>query len=108
LAVRLRQIAPVALVFGLTIVGFVVARLLVEHDAQRDSERRAEVLPWIIVAAGLGAAALTAALGRHAARRARAQAEVDRVFMLSRDLIAVASFDGYFTRVNPAAERILG
>ncbi|HEV7752649.1 MAG TPA: PAS domain S-box protein [Baekduia sp.] len=68
----------------------------------------ATVLPWIIVAAGLVLAALAGALGVNAARRAKAQDELDRVFTLSSDMIAVADFDGYFTRVNPAAERILG
>ncbi|HKC29480.1 MAG TPA: GAF domain-containing protein [Jatrophihabitans sp.] len=68
----------------------------------------AAVLPWIILAAGLVLAALAAALGVSAARRARAQQEVDRIFMLSSDLITVANFEGYFTRVNPAVERTLG
>jgi PAS domain S-box-containing protein len=68
----------------------------------------AAVLPWIVLAAGFVLAALAAALGVSAARRARAQEELDRIFTLSSDLIAVANFDGYITRVNPAAERILG
>jgi len=68
----------------------------------------AAVLPWIILAAGFVLVGLAAALGVSAARRARAQEEVDRIFTLSSDLIAVANFDGYFTRVNPAVERILG
>jgi PAS domain S-box-containing protein len=41
--VRPRQIAPVALVLGLTVAGFFGARLLVERDARRDSEHRADV-----------------------------------------------------------------
>ena len=65
-------------------------------------------LPWLILAAGLVLAALAGALGVNAARRAKAQADLDRIFRLSSDLIAVANFDGRFTRVNPAAERILG
>jgi PAS domain S-box-containing protein len=68
----------------------------------------AAVLPWIILAAGLVLAALAGALGVNAARRARAQDELDRIFNLSSDLIAVADFDGHFTRVNPAVEQILG
>jgi PAS domain S-box-containing protein len=68
----------------------------------------AVVLPWSILAAGLVLAGLAAALGINAARRARTQEEVDRIFTLSTDLIAIADFNGYFTRVNPAAERILG
>src|SRR6185369_9350735 len=43
-----------------------------------------------------------------AARRARAQEELDRIFTLSPDLIAVADFHGHFTRVNPAVEQVLG
>jgi PAS domain S-box-containing protein len=66
------------------------------------------VLPWVILAAGLVLAALAGALGVNAARRARAQDELDRIFTLSPDLITVADFDGHFTRVNPAVEQILG
>jgi PAS domain S-box-containing protein len=66
------------------------------------------VLPWIILAGGLLLAALAGALGVIAARRARAQEDLDRIFTLSPDMITVADFDGRFTRVNPAVERILG
>jgi PAS domain S-box-containing protein len=66
------------------------------------------VLPWIVVAGGLVLAALAGALGVNRARRARAQDEIDRIFNLSSDLIAVADFEGHFTRVNPAVEQILG
>ena len=68
----------------------------------------AAVLPWVILAGGLLVVALVGALGLNAARRARAQEELDRIFTMSQDLIAVADFDGRFTRVNPAAEEILG
>jgi PAS domain S-box-containing protein len=68
----------------------------------------AKILPWVILAGGLIVVALGAALGLNAARRARAQEELDRIFTLSQDLIAVADFDGRFTRVNPAAKEILG
>jgi PAS domain S-box-containing protein len=66
------------------------------------------LLPWIVLTGGLVLAVLAAALGLIAARRARAKEELDRIFTLSPDLIAVADFDGHFTRVNPAASEILG
>jgi PAS domain S-box-containing protein len=68
----------------------------------------AAVLPWIILAAGVLLAALAGALGVNAMRRARAQEELDRIFTLTPDLITVADVDGYFTRVNPAVEQVLG
>ena len=68
----------------------------------------AAILPWVILAGGLVVAGLAGALGLNAARRARAQQELDRIFTLSQDLITVADFDGRFTRVNPAATEILG
>src|SRR5918996_2829819 len=71
-------------------------------------EGAAAGLPWIILAAGLVLAALAAALGVSAARRATAQADLDRIFNLSPDLIAVADFEGHFKRVNPAVEQVLG
>jgi PAS domain S-box-containing protein len=66
------------------------------------------LLPWIILAAGLVLAALAGALGVTAARRARAKAEVDRIFRLSADLITVTGFDGFWKRVNPAFKTLLG
>ena len=68
----------------------------------------AGVLPWIILAAGVVLAGFAGALGLNAGRRAKAQGELDRIFNLSSDLIAVADLEGKFKRVNPAFERTLG
>jgi PAS domain S-box-containing protein len=68
----------------------------------------AAVLPWIILAGGLTLAALVGALAVISGRRAKAKAEVDRLSAISPDMIVVAGFDGYFKRVNPAFEALLG
>jgi hypothetical protein len=61
-------------------------------------------VPWLILAAGLVLAALAGALGVNSTRRAKAHADYDRLFKLSRP-DPVADFEGRFTRVNPAVER---
>jgi PAS domain S-box-containing protein len=46
-------------------------------------------------------------IGLFYARR-RAEEELDRFFSLSLDLFCVVAFEGYFRRVNPAWQRVLG
>ncbi len=62
-----RRIALLALVVGLTMAGFLGARLLGERDARRDSEHQAEVAAAQIHARLADAASLAASLGRYMA-----------------------------------------
>ena len=61
---RLRHIAPIALVLGLAVAGFIVARVLAEHDARRDAEHRAEVAAAQIRGRVAQAVSLTESLRR--------------------------------------------
>jgi PAS domain S-box-containing protein len=47
-------------------------------------------------------------IDRFDTRRRRAEQEIHRLFTFSQDLLCVAGFDGYFKRLNPAWEQVLG
>src|SRR6266508_2361469 len=63
---------------------------------------------WLVLATGLALAAVTVALAVTTQRRRRATREVERYFTLSPEMVIFAGFDGYWKRVNPAVEAVLG
>ena len=52
--------------------------------------------------------ALAALLGTFVDRRRKLEAEINRYYDASLDMLATADMNGYFRRVNPAWERVLG
>ena len=93
---RLRLIALVLLVIAVIAGAFAVSRI----ESVRDGV--------LVLAGGLALAAVTGALGVTTERRRRATREVERYFTLSPEMVIVAGFDGYWKRVNPAVEAVLG
>ena len=59
-----RHIARIALFLALTVVGFIIARVLAERDLRRDSDRRAEVATVQIHGRIAQAASVTESLRR--------------------------------------------
>src|SRR5262245_38410913 len=94
--VRVRLIAVVLLVVAAAAGGFVLTRTDSSGDA------------WLVLATGVALAAVTGALAVTTERRKRATREMDRYFALSPEMVVVAGFDGYWKRVNPAFEAVLG
>ena len=68
----------------------------------------AATLPWVALAWAPAAGLIALLVARGVMRRREAEREVERLFELSLDLLAVTGLDGYLRRVNPAFERTLG
>ncbi len=93
---RLRLLVPVSFMIVAIAGAFVLTRMDSEADA------------WLVLATGLALAAATAALAVTTQRRRHATREVERYFTLSPEMVILAGFDGYWKRVNPAVEAVLG
>ena len=93
---RLRLIAPVLLVIAVTAAAFALTRAESHRDAQ------------LVLAGGLAFAAVTGAFVAVMDRRRRAMRETERFFALSPEMVILAGFDGYWKRVNPSVEAVLG
>jgi len=94
--VRLRLIALVLLVIAATAAGFVLTRV----DSSRDA--------WLVFGTGLALAAVTGVLALTRGRHRTAIPEVERYFTLAPEMVILAGFDGYWKRVNPTVEAVLG
>lgn len=85
-------------------------QLLVKRGLQ--AHKDAMLTQWVILLGGVLACCIVALalfkLRRDLAARALAETELDRTYSLAQDLLCVASADGYFKRVNPAVQVILG
>ena len=79
--------------------------IAVVRRGDADRSLRDEVL---VLVGGLALAAVTGALAVTTERRRRAMREVERYFTLSPEMVILAVFHGYWKRVNPAVESVLG
>ena len=94
--------------FGLALLLFVAILIAAYFSLARGSS----VGDVLIVGASVIALVLLLlsllALRRDVAGRGRAEAQLDRFFDLSLDFLVISSVEGYFKRVSPAVEQVLG
>jgi PAS domain S-box-containing protein len=94
--VRLRLIALVLLVIAGTAAGVVLTRV----DSSRDA--------WLAFATALALAAVTGVVALTRGRQSHVMPEVERYFALAPEMVVLAGFDGYWKRVNPTVQAVLG
>ena len=84
--------------------------LLRARDGEaRASSRRTKILLLVGMVAAIGMVlGAFLLLLRELKERARAEEEVNQFFNISADLLCVSGTDGYFKRVNPMWEKVLG
>jgi PAS domain S-box-containing protein len=80
----------------------------IEADFRTKDGRRVPVIGNATCHFEGGSLVATRGIFRDVTRRRQIEAERDRFFNLSLDLLCVAGTDGYFKQVNPAFERALG
>jgi PAS domain S-box-containing protein len=66
------------------------------------------LLPWLALVWPIAVALVAYLVGNAVVRRRRAEQDAERIFDFSLDMIGTVGLDGYFKRVNPAFERVLG
>ena len=84
--------------------------LLRQRQAEAEASNRNSLVTLAagtVISAGL-LLAVFIALRREIAERRRTEAERDRFFTLSLDMLCIASADGFFKRVNPSFTQTLG
>jgi PAS domain S-box-containing protein len=94
--VRLRLIVLVLLLIAGTAAGFVLTRV----DSSRDA--------WLVFGTSLALAAVAGVLALTRDPPRQAMPEVERYFTLAPEMVILAGFDGYWKRVNPMVEALLG
>jgi PAS domain S-box-containing protein len=101
-------IVLLALRFGLRggLAGALLALALLAGEALTDAGVSITGTGYLI--RGMAALLLGTVLGAFVDERGRLKADISRSFKQSLDLLGTANLTGWFTRVNPAWERVLG